>query len=66
MTDERVELFRQQERIAELEAENERLSMAIIGLLSWCEEIAGDNLDKNAAAHEMATTQQAIDVTKTN
>jgi len=51
-------------RIAELEAENERLRMAIRGLLSWCEEIAGDNLDQNAAAHEIATTQQAIDAAR--
>ncbi len=48
-------------QLAEAQADADLCRKAINGLLSWCEEIAGDNSDKDAAAHEMATTKQALD-----
>ena len=51
-------------KIEKLEAENERRRMAIRGLLSWCEEIAGDNINEKDAAHEILTVQQAINAAR--
>ena len=37
----------------------EEMHDALEGLLSWCEEIAGDNVDTEAAQHEETTVQYA-------